>query len=262
MESLIIIPARSGSTRVPNKNIAELNGKPLVYYSIEASLKTDTSKVIVNTDSFEIAEIAKSFGADVPFLRPKFLSHSNSSSVSVIIHTLVELIKNKKDIPEIIIFKPPTNPFLSTESIQEMINLKLRNRNIDSVVSIQVPRVSALSFLSFKTETKKIETQIYDIDGVKLYDNERSQDRPISYASSPACKVTETKYFLEKYIKNNIDLEKCSGPTFNYKNSYGYLIDNLEAHDIDNIEDFEMAKLIMENGKNLLGEAKFSHLIN
>ena len=74
--------------------------------------------------------------------------------------------------------------------------------------------------------------------------------------------ITETNYFVEKYIDNKIDLEKCSGPTFNYKNSSGYLIDNLEAHDIDNIEDFKLAKLILENRKLLFNDEKFSHLYN
>ena len=131
------------------------------------------------------------------------------------------------------------------------INLKISNRNIDSILSIQIPKVSALSYLSFSTETKMIKTEIYDIEGVRLYDNERSQDRPSSYASSPACKITETNFFLKKYINNQIPLEKCSGPTFNHENSIGYLIDNLEAHDIDNLEDFELAKLIIENGNFL-----------
>ena len=260
MESLIIIPARSGSTRVPNKNLAEINGKPLIYYSIKASLKTDASQVIVSTDSDEIADISKSFGAEVPFLRPRSISHSTSSSISVIIHTLLKLIENKNQIPEVIIFKPPTNPFLSGNSIQEMLNFKLSNRNIDSLMSIHIPKISALSFLSFSNESKKIKTQIYDINGVRLYDIERSQDRPISYASSPACKITETRYFLEKYIDKKIALEKCSGPTFNYENSSGYLVDSLEAHDIDNIADFELAKLIIENGKKLINDSKFSHL--
>ena len=143
MESLIIIPARSGSTRVPNKNLAEINGKPLIYYSIKASLKTDASQVIVSTDSNEIADISKSFGAEVPFLRPRSLSHSTSSSISVIIHTLLKLIENKNQIPEVIIFKPPTNPFLSGNSIQEMLNFKLSNRNIDSLMSIHIPKISA-----------------------------------------------------------------------------------------------------------------------
>jgi len=261
MESLIIIPARSGSTRVPNKNLAEINGKPLIYYSIKSSLNIKNSKVIVSTDSNEIAEISKSLGAHVPFLRPKSLANSTSTSISVIIHTISELIRNNDNIPELIIFKPPTNPFLSTKSIQEMIDLKIRARNIDSVLSIQIPKVSALSYLSFSNETKKIKTEIYDIEGVRLYDNERSQDRPLSYASSPACKITETKYFLEKYINNQIPLEKCSGPTFNHEDCIGYIIDNLEAHDIDNLEDFQLAKLIIEKGNSIFCEEKFYHLI-
>ena len=94
MKSLIIIPARGGSTRVPNKNLSLLNGKPLIYYSIKAASLLDDVEIIVSTDSTEIANYCESLGVKVPFLRPSNLSSAKSTSISVIVHVLYELIKN------------------------------------------------------------------------------------------------------------------------------------------------------------------------
>ncbi len=260
LNTLIIVPARLGSTRVPHKNLRNINEKPLIYYSINAALNVTGARVIVSTDSTEIANYSQSLGAEVPFLRPVNLSGATSSSISVIIHTLSKLIETNDIIPDLIIFKPPTNPFLKSSSIQAMLDLKLKNRDVDSVMSIFVPKVSALSYLSHSLEDKKIQTQIYDINGVRLYDNERSQDRPLSYASSPACKITETKYFLQNYIDKGLLPEKSTGPTFNYRNACGYVIDNLEAIDIDTMDDILLAEIIMKYGAELIDRNSYLHL--
>lgn len=84
-----IIPARGGSKRIPRKNIKNFHGKPLIAYSIEVALKSKLfDKVIVSTDDEEIAEIAKEFGAEVPFLRPKELSDDFTGTGAVINHTI------------------------------------------------------------------------------------------------------------------------------------------------------------------------------
>ena len=86
---LAIIPARGGSKRIPRKNIKQFHGKPLIAYSIEAALKSKLfEKVIVSTDDEEIANIAKKYGADVPFLRPKELSDDFTGTDDVIKHAL------------------------------------------------------------------------------------------------------------------------------------------------------------------------------
>ncbi len=260
MKSLVIIPARGGSTRVPNKNLALLNGKPLIYYSIQAASLIDDVEIIVSTDCPSIAKYSESLGLKVPFLRPANLSTATSSSISVIVHILYELIESNLEIPEIILFKPPTNPLLTSFSIRNMLEMKRNNRDIDSIMSIHIPRVSALNFLSYSSADEKIKTQIYDIEGVRLYDIERSQDRPLSYANSPACKITESKYFIEKYINHQIKPEICSGPTFNFESSLGYEINNLEAYDIDTMQDLEILKLIMQSKENILDQSKFPHV--
>ena len=256
MESILIIPARGGSTRVPNKNLRLINGRPLIYYSIQSAKLAGIKNIIVSTDSQEIATLAESEGVKVPFLRPANLSTSTSTSISVIIHVLCKLKEEMDYLPDIVIFKPPTNPFLTPSSITKMMELKKTNRSIDSVLSIFKPRLSALNYVYYSQENKTIETQIYDIKGTKLYDIERSQDRPISFASSPACKITETKYFMDKYIKKTIKPNSCTGPTFNFRNSFGYEIQANEAHDIDAINDLRMCELLL-NSEEMKSKSHF-----
>lgn len=93
--NIAIIPARGGSKRIPRKNIKEFCGKPLIAYSIEVALASKLfERVIVSTDDQEIAEIAKRYGAEVPFLRPKTLSDDYTSSGEAVTHTLMELEKS------------------------------------------------------------------------------------------------------------------------------------------------------------------------
>lgn len=84
---LAIIPARAGSKGIKDKNIIDLNGKPLIAYSIEAGLKSKyIDKVVVTTDGEEIAREAIKYGAEVPFLRPEYLSSDNAKTIDAVIH--------------------------------------------------------------------------------------------------------------------------------------------------------------------------------
>jgi len=94
-DAIAIIPARGGSKRIPRKNIKIFHGKPLITYSIEVAIKSNLfEKVIVSTDDEQIAEIAKSYGAEVPFLRPKDLSDDYAGTFDVIDHA-VEFLKSE-----------------------------------------------------------------------------------------------------------------------------------------------------------------------
>jgi len=93
-ESVAIIPARGGSKRIPNKNIRLFNGKPIIAYSIEAAKASGLfEKIVVSTDSEEIASVAEKFGAEVPFRRKKELADDFAATAPVIIDALKELEK-------------------------------------------------------------------------------------------------------------------------------------------------------------------------
>ncbi len=239
---IVLIPARSGSTRMPNKNLQKLHQLTLLESSINAALNADVGRVIVSTNDNTIKEVALSAGAEVPFMRPASISTPEAASISVILHALFALQAQDGYIPSCVAFKPPTNPYLKSISITEMINLKLANLSIDSVLSIFEPRHSALSFVGFDPSTLTVNPELYDINGFKLYDAERSQDRPKSYAGSPACKVTNSSFFLEKYKNFQHSLPKATGPTYNCNSTIGYVISAAEAFDIDTVDDLEIAR--------------------
>ena len=118
-----IIPARSGSKGIPGKNIKLLNGIPLIAFSIQASLKSENiSRTIVSTDSEEIANIARKFGAEVPFLRPSAISGDNSTDFEFFIHAIEWFKTNEGKIPDYFVHLRPTTPLREPNVIDKAIN--------------------------------------------------------------------------------------------------------------------------------------------
>ena len=104
MKILAFIPARSGSKRIPKRNIKLLKGKPLIAYTIEAAKKSKyINRIVVSTDSEEIANIAKQFDAEVPFLRPGNISKADSTEMGFFNHALDWFFKNENYIPDLIV---------------------------------------------------------------------------------------------------------------------------------------------------------------
>ncbi len=131
---IAIIPARGGSKRIPKKNIKDFHGKPLIAYSIEIALKSNLfDKVIVSTDDEEIAKIAKSFGASVPFIRPKELSDDFIGTGAVIEHA-INFLKEKGEKVDFICTIYATAPFLQEKYLIESFE-KLKNSNAKNAFS-------------------------------------------------------------------------------------------------------------------------------
>lgn len=108
---ITIIPARGGSKRIPGKNIAPLAGKPLIAHSIEESLDCSlVERTIVSTDDPEIAEVARRWGAEVPFLRPGEFSRDDTTDLPVFIHALEWLQANDNLLPDLVVHLRPTTP--------------------------------------------------------------------------------------------------------------------------------------------------------
>ncbi|MBI2065426.1 MAG: acylneuraminate cytidylyltransferase family protein [Candidatus Yanofskybacteria bacterium] len=127
MKIFAIIPARSGSRGVPLKNIKLLGGFPLLAYSIAASKLTENiQRVIVSTDSPKIADIAKKYGAEIPFIRPAELAQDFSTDFDVLYHAVQWLKKNEGDAPDILAYLRPTTPFrdpvVIAQAIQTLID--------------------------------------------------------------------------------------------------------------------------------------------
>lgn len=121
--NIAIIPARGGSKRIPRKNIKEFHGKPLIAYSIEAAKAAKCfDRIIVSTDDIEIAEVAKKYGAEVPFIRPAELSGDYTTTLDVVTHAISWCTREKIDISNVCCIYA-TAPFLLPKYIQEGLNL-------------------------------------------------------------------------------------------------------------------------------------------
>ena len=136
MKIVSIIPARSGSKGVPKKNIKLLAGYPLIAYSIIISrLSSKIPQTIVSTDSEEFAEIALTYGADVPFLRPKEISRDNSLDIEYVKHALEWFQTHAGYQPEYIVLLPPPTPLRDPALIDAAIEKLIRNKEATSLRS-------------------------------------------------------------------------------------------------------------------------------
>jgi CMP-N,N'-diacetyllegionaminic acid synthase len=137
MRILAIIPARGGSKGIPNKNIIDIKGKPLIAYSIIPALQMLEEqlidKLIVSTDSNEIGQIAKNYGADFPFLRPDDIAGDKAKSIDLITHAL-EFYKQQGEIFDAVMLLQPTSPLRTNDDLKNALKLFKENIN-DSLIS-------------------------------------------------------------------------------------------------------------------------------
>jgi CMP-N,N'-diacetyllegionaminic acid synthase len=137
---LCIIPARSGSKGIPEKNIKLLCGKPLIAYSIEQALKTDLiDRTIVSTDDEKIAKISRNFGAETPFIRPARLATDESSTLDVLLHS-IDWFKNNEGLHyDIILLLHANTPLRNKNDIRKCVEI-LVDQNADNVFSVAPAR--------------------------------------------------------------------------------------------------------------------------
>jgi len=131
-----LIPARGGSKGIPHKNVALLADKPMIAWTIEAALASSVlDRVIVSTDDEVIAEVARQWGASVPFLRPARLATDTASSIDVVLHTLDYLAHHEPPRPEWVMLLQPTSPLRTAEDIRAAVALQ-QAREARAVVSV------------------------------------------------------------------------------------------------------------------------------
>ncbi|MES2762449.1 MAG: pseudaminic acid cytidylyltransferase [Bacteroidota bacterium] len=221
MNNVAIITARGGSKRIPKKNIKDFLGKPIIAYSIETALNSGLfDYVMVSTDDNEIAEVAKKYGAQVPFVRSKQTSDDFTGTADVVIEVLHDLKKiGKEFINACCIY--PTAPFISKQTLNESYQL-LIGKKFDSVFpvcSFSYPIQRALEINDSKTKM---------VWGENL--NKRSQDLPARYHDAGQFYWMNVESFLiEKKLFTN--------------NTGSVILDELQVQDIDNETDWKLAEL-------------------
>ncbi|KFM20114.1 Post-translational flagellin modification protein B [Marine Group I thaumarchaeote SCGC AAA799-P11] len=133
---LCVIPARSGSKGIPFKNIQKICGKPLIEYSINAAKESKLiNRIIVSTDSKQIADIAKKLGAETPFMRPKKISGDFATQYDVAEHAVKFLLDHESYLPDTITILQPTTPIRTSKIIDKSITL-LNKTKSTSVLSV------------------------------------------------------------------------------------------------------------------------------
>lgn len=233
MKSIAIITARGGSKRIPKKNIREFCGKPILAYSIEAALESEVfDEVMVSTDSIEIADVAKAYGANVPFLRSEKAASDFATTRDVLLEVIDEYGKRGQVFDEMVCIYP-TAPFITGKRLKE--SLALMRKEKGSLV-IPVVRFSYPPQRAYVVENGRLTFKWEE------YRNSRSQDLEVFYhdAGQFYC------YNVPDYIKNN-----------------GIIVDNIiplelpesEVQDIDNEEDWRIAEMKFELLRSKANEA-------
>ncbi len=223
--NIAIIPARGGSKRIPRKNIKFFNGKPMMAYSIEAAQKSEIfDRIIVSTDDEEIAAVAVSLGAEVPFLRPTHLADDYTATVPVIKHA-IEYLSSSGVSLEFICCIYATAPFLQAADLREGLE-KIKNSDCDyclSVTSYPYPIQRSLRI----NDSKRIE--MINPENYSL----RSQDLEETYHDAGQFYFGRNKAWLQQ----NPILGNSSIPI---------VIPRYRVQDIDTEEDWKQAEMMYE----------------
>jgi CMP-N,N'-diacetyllegionaminic acid synthase len=232
MTTIGIIPARGGSKGVPKKNIRQINGLPLIQYTIESALKSSClQQVIVSTDSEEIASIAKSIGANVPFIRPAELATDEASSIDVLKHAIKEVENLGTSVDHIMLLQP-TSPLRTNKQIEEAHNIYTKNGHI--------PIVSVCKTQSHPYIMKRIKERFLEDFIEKPSHMTRRQDFPELYELNGAIYITKKENVQSGFIYRG----NCCLP---------YIMDFESSLDIDEELDFFIAEAILKK-RSVLNE--------
>lgn len=159
-----LILARGGSKSIPKKSIALCAGKPLLSYTILAAQKSHLlTRLVISTDDEEIAEVARSHGVEVPFMRPKELAEDEVPDFPVFQHALMWFRDQENYAPDIVVHLRPTTPFKSSRDIDRGIELLLDNPDAESVRSVCTPLHSPFKMYQIKEGEKFLKPLLLDV---------------------------------------------------------------------------------------------------
>lgn len=219
MNKIAIITARGGSKRIPRKNIKDFLGKPIIAYSIETALKTNLfDEVMVSTDDNEIAEIAKQYGAKVPFMRSAKTSDDYATTKDALDEVIAEYKKINCEFDYICCIYP-TAPLIQASNIEKAFTLLQES---DANMVIPIVRFSFPVQRAFKRSHNNEINFIYP-----EYANTRSQDlEPIFHDSG------SFYWYTKDFFTSHTNIKRL-----------GYELSDLEVQDIDNLVDWKIAEL-------------------
>lgn len=221
--NIAIIPARGGSKRIPRKNIKDFFGKPVIAYSIEAAIDACCfDRIIVSTDDEEVADIAKNFGAEVPFIRPCDISDDYASTLDVISHAITEL-KLPDNTNVCCIYA--TAPLISSEKLKEGLAIFSASKldYVFSATEFSYPIQRAFK-LSNNSNVEMFQPEHF---------NSRSQDLEKAYHDAGQFYWGSSSAFL---LKTSIFSS----------NSKPVILPTTQVQDIDTPEDWRLAEMLFK----------------
>lgn len=230
MKILAFIPARGGSKRIPDKNIKLLNNKPLISYTIETAKKSKyINRIVVSTDSEKIANIARKYGADVPFLRPKEISQADSTEMQFFEHALNWFSKYENYEPDLIVLLYPTSPFRKPESIDKAIEEMMKHPEADSLRSVKL--CSEHPYKMWVIEDGYLKPFIKGKD---------PNIHTLSYHLLPTVYIQNASIYITKIAT----IRNKKSPTGDI--IVPFIMDEIESIDINNPIDFKFAELLIK----------------
>ena len=218
---ICLIPARSGSKRIKNKNIKNFFGKPLIAFAIQLAIKSKLfDKVIVSTDSNKIAKISKKYGATVPFLRPKKIANDYAIDKDVINHFL-KFAKINKIKVNTLCYLYATTPLLKVSTLKKCYNLLIKSK---------YPKITTISKFSHSIERALIKNNNGEITfRNKKFINYRSQNFKEYYYDTGQC-----YWFNVKKINNFVGKK--------WIKTLAVELNQYDFHDLNTIDDFNILK--------------------
>ena len=217
-----VIPARGGSKGILGKNLVEVGDKPMIAWSIEAALSSEAiDRLIVSTDSEDIARVARDAGAEVPFMRPSFLALDEVHAVEVVLHVLDWLRKEEGVVPEGVMMLLPTSPLRRSEDIQGAVEL-FRSRGAQSVVSV--------------VDLGKYMTNLRYMRGEQLEMVDPSENRNAQRQGLEKLYSVNGSIFL---ARTSVLIDRG---TFHVDGALGYKMDAIASIDINEPEDLFFAR--------------------
>jgi pseudaminic acid cytidylyltransferase len=232
---LLIIPARSGSKRIPNKNIKNFCGKPIIHYSISTAIDSGLfDEIHVSTESSEIEKVISDVGLKLPFKRPQSLSDDHTTTIDVYKFVLSRYLDLGRRFDEVWTLLP-CSPLLTKENLYEAYKLFLKHNSTYPVIAVVECECHA-------SQSFSIDDDFLSFSSSKNF-KVRSQDLVVKYKSAGAFGIFPVAHII------NSDLD-------NFMNaSLGHILKKSEAIDIDTIDDWELAEVIFQ-GKRLISNFK------
>jgi N-acylneuraminate cytidylyltransferase len=237
--NIALIPARSGSKRLPGKNIKHLNNKPLIYYTIKVAQETELfSEIIVSTDSQEIADIAISCGATVPFLRPSEYATDTSTDIEWVNHAINFMAKTPRSEIRFISILRPTSPLRTSRTIIQALNQLESNSWADSLRAMEITDKHPGKMWVLDKENKAQPFLNQSNEAIPTH-NKPTQSLEAIWVQNASLEIIK--------FKSLITTNSISG-----NNVMGFEMPGIEGFDINRPLDFEFLEFIVREKPQLL----------